>query len=311
MNQYLSLNSYVLNDLEKILVIPKDTVIKGRDGRTLYNNNPSLVIQSFSQSKVELPIDIEHSTFFKGTKGDPAPAMGWITDLYLENEEVWASVKWTDKGKELIETKQYRYYSPAYLLDDKNQIVALHSVGLTNKPNLLLPSLNNQRESLGGKDMDKKQMLTLLGLNAEATDDEIKAKIGNLLKVSANNESYVPKQELEVALNRASTLEAELKKVKDADFNSRKETAINSAIEDGKISPASKKYYETSCNSEQSLKEFVEAFKDAPKLIDVNSSDNKNPDKKITLNSEQKAMAVKFGLSEEEVIKEMKNGEEK
>lgn len=129
---------------EWVELIPSGEVV-GRDGRRWVNNNPLSVVQSFANSGLYLPVDIEHSTELKAPKGEEAPAVGWVNELKVLNGAVWGKIKWNRSGQELISTWQYRYLSPAIRHGKTNgEIVGLSSVGLTNTPNLHLPALNSQ-----------------------------------------------------------------------------------------------------------------------------------------------------------------------
>jgi len=127
-----------------IELIPREGPVVGRDGRRWLNDKPSEIIKSFKERNISLPIDLEHSTEHKACKGEPAPAVGWIEKLTMSPYgAIWASVAWTDRGKELIESKAYQYISPVIVFKkDTGSIVAITSAGLTNKPNLFIPALN-------------------------------------------------------------------------------------------------------------------------------------------------------------------------
>ena len=165
-------------------LIPTGEVI-GRDGRHWTNNNPQGIIQAFQNGRVDLPVDIEHSTELKAKQGDPAPAMGWVNELRVMNGAIWGRVAWNRSGQQLITTRQYRYLSPVLVCSKTNgAIVALSSVGLTNRPNLHLRALNNQRNGSG-------PVGTVRALNA--MEREVCAKMGiseeEFLKVDPRNGS--------------------------------------------------------------------------------------------------------------------------
>ena len=86
----------------------------------------------------EVVIDYEHQTH------DPdaaeAPAAGWITRLWVEDESLWGEVEWTDRAEAMIDSDAYKYLSPVFNFDAKdpetgNPIgIKLMTVGLTNVP---------------------------------------------------------------------------------------------------------------------------------------------------------------------------------
>lgn len=56
----------------------------------------------------QIPIDAEHQTKLSG-------AVGWITALLVnEDGSVDAAVTWTDRGKKLIESDRFKYFSPEW-----------------------------------------------------------------------------------------------------------------------------------------------------------------------------------------------------
>lgn len=130
----------------EIELIPREGTITGRDGRTFLHDQPGGIIKEFNQGKVDLPIDLEHSTQLKAPNGEPALAVGWIKKLTMSPYgAVWGAIEWNQKGRELIEAKAYRYISPVFAIESgSKRIIKLISAGLTNKPNLFIPALNSE-----------------------------------------------------------------------------------------------------------------------------------------------------------------------
>lgn len=129
---------------EWVELIPAGEVI-GRDGRRWVNNGPSAVLRAFQRNGADLPVDLEHATELKATKGEPAPAVGWVKELDIRDGTIWGRVDWNRTGSQLIVTRQYRYLSPVIVYEKSSGlIVGLTSVGLTNRPNLHLGALNTQ-----------------------------------------------------------------------------------------------------------------------------------------------------------------------
>jgi len=122
---------------QEILAVPAGHVTTS-DGDTylLDRQAANLTIARFREHGVKLPIDIEHSTIHKGEVGEPAPAVGWIDELaFNEQRGLFASVQWTDKGRKSIQDGEVKYASPVIAIRKSDgRVVALHSIGLTNKP---------------------------------------------------------------------------------------------------------------------------------------------------------------------------------
>ncbi len=152
------------------------------------------MIDNFKEQKVDTVCDYEHQTL----TGSIAPASGWIKDVTLENEKLYAHVEWTDKALEQIKNKEYKYVSPVFQrrtikgTTGNNIGWTLHSLSLTNRPFL---------EELG---------------------EVIANKNNNLIYLQKQNEDLI-------ANNKA--LEEQVKSL----TNEKIELFINKAIEDKKL----------------------------------------------------------------------------
>lgn len=243
---------------DRIPVIPAG-VSTGVDGRVFMLDQPEAVVRAFKAAGRDLPVDVEHATHIKGPKGDPAPAVGWIKDLSVEAGAIIATVAWNAAGRDLVAGQAYRFYSPAFMHDDKGHVIALRSLGLTNEPNFLdLPSLNREipQESHQESTMDRTKLIALLGLAATATDAEIEAAISASIALNRAGGKpdpalYVPKADLDAALNRATTAETQLKKDADARAEADAVALVDGAIKDGKVAPASREHYLSLCRAGQ------------------------------------------------------------
>ena len=118
-----------------------------RDGRTdlsdgsywLLDSEAAVdVVNRVQEHGVDLHFDYEHqSVGGKYTSPDgTAPAAGWIKGLrYQKGEGLYATVRWNEAAARMIAQREYRYMSPAVLVDkETRRIVRLRSVALTNTP---------------------------------------------------------------------------------------------------------------------------------------------------------------------------------
>jgi phage I-like protein len=154
------------------------------------------VVEDFSSRRNDMVIDYEHQTL----SGGEAPAAGWIRKLFAvvpggsrgdavppRPAGLWAMVEWTEKAKEYLANREYRYLSPVFLkrLSD-GRVLRLLNAALTNQPAIdgMVPIVNKRdayphdgdavhsgsvkREE--EKSMDK--LLKVLGLPEGATEDE-------------------------------------------------------------------------------------------------------------------------------------------
>lgn len=100
----------------------------------------------------EILADIDHQSCKPGVERDTRAA-GWFSKFVVDPiKGLFAKIKLTKKGRELIENREYRYFSPTFLLDENGSPTDLHSVSLTNLPafkGYIKPILNsepNQKE---------------------------------------------------------------------------------------------------------------------------------------------------------------------
>ncbi|MCB1820354.1 MAG: hypothetical protein KDI73_02070 [Candidatus Competibacteraceae bacterium] len=126
-----------------IQLLPDATDITGYDGRRWRNDLPDRVV---AQSRMPLVLDYEHASEHRAPQGLDAPAAGWITRLEVRGgAAVWGQVDWTERARQQIEAREYRFLSPVFQYEkDSQRIVRLTSAGLTNQPNLSLTALNRE-----------------------------------------------------------------------------------------------------------------------------------------------------------------------
>jgi phage I-like protein len=140
----------------------------------------------------DLDIDYDH----KMTSGEAA---GWVTAADARADGLYLLVDWTPKARTAIRERAYRYFSPEFTDEwehpkskQKHQDV-LFGGGITNRPFLkdIAPInaselvLGGQVTNTGGTGMDPKELRKLLGLSEGATDDQVTAKLTELMKPPA------------------------------------------------------------------------------------------------------------------------------
>ncbi|MGO2235537.1 MAG: phage protease [Marinomonas sp.] len=288
------------SDIQWLPMIPAGTA-EGRDGRKWFNNNPAAIVAAFEN---KLPFDIEHSTEIKGPKGEDADAYGWIVQLENRNGEIWAGVEWNDNGVYKIKDKRYGFYSPAFSYDDKLNITAMSSAGLTNKPNFRVPALNRSENQEDTTMPLPKALADALALAENATEQDAVAAISALKsseQIALNRanqpdlEKFVPKETYEVALNRATTAESAIKAVQDKET----EGLVDAAIAAGKVAPANKEMFVALCRTEGGREEFEKFAESAPTIVDAKPKKTPTPQQSEELTKDEIAMCRQMGVSEE------------
>jgi len=126
-----------------------------------------------------LVVDLNHSTDLSAPKGGEAPAVGWITALQAREDGIWGEVEWTAYGSELVKGKAYRFVSPVvgHGRTDK-KVSRILRASLVNNPNFRdMVALHQEESAMALKDM----LAELLGLPATASDEDVTAKVKDLL----------------------------------------------------------------------------------------------------------------------------------
>lgn len=298
---------------EWVELIPPGPNVTGRDGRQwLFDEQAGTLVQSsFLGRAIDLPIDWEHATQHRASKGESAPAAGWIKQLELRNGALWGLVDWTPRASAQVINREYRFLSPVFDFDpDTTRIARLVSAGLTNKPNFLLTALNHENTEVTPVTLSP-ALLTALGLPATATEEQALAATAQLKATAQatntekpNLEQFMPRADYDSVLQRATNAEQALAEQRKTEHNKQVDALITSATQAGKITPATVDYHRAACQDETGLARF-KAFVDAAPVVAAPSNlDERKPDKTATaLNAEEQHIAKLLDMSEADFIK--------
>jgi len=209
---------------EWIQLVPAGADVEALDGRRFANKSPQQIVDAFAKDPRDVPIDWEHASELRAPKGKDAPAAGWIVAMEVRNGAVWGKVDWTTRGRVSLESKEYRYISPAFMFDKKTKnILRIVSVGLVNRPALDMPAVasalqdhtqNKQGNAQLEERMDPK-LVELLGLAADATMEQVITAVA-ALKTSPNDKLVAVTAELETARQKLNKTEEELANARNA-----------------------------------------------------------------------------------------------
>ena len=161
---------------EEIKILPLGHVHSQKGDFEVDDESAEMIRNQFKSRKLDLVIDYEHQTL----KDVQAPAGGWIEDIYKGEDAIVAKVKWTDRAKEYLKNREYRYLSPVVMVRKKDRkAAAIHSVALTNTPAIdgmfaLVNSVDISNLEEEDTQMDLKKLAAMLGLSEDASEDEIK-----------------------------------------------------------------------------------------------------------------------------------------
>ena len=153
--------------------------IEGEPDAFLDEQGMTSIIDNFQRRGNDMVIDYEHQTL----KDIQAPAAGWIKELVNKAEHgLWAVVEWTDKAKEYIASKEYRYFSPVFWVHKQGRRpVKVEHVALTNYPKVnhlqpIIAKMTRDKQIIS-KHQEETKMLEklrkLFGLAEDAGEDKV------------------------------------------------------------------------------------------------------------------------------------------
>lgn len=194
-----------------------------------------------------LLVDYDH---FSMDRNQSSAAAGWIDKLEIRNGGVWAHARWTPTGLARIQGGEYRLTSPVLTDfvatedgDESNRIRpgAIDSVALTNNPNIrgMVPVSNrgkggasewkNKSARNSNSSMNyKNELCRMLGLNADATDEDIQMAIDEMANAKRKNADAMDeeKTKIEIENRRLARKVDELEKTHKEIQNRRVEEAL-------------------------------------------------------------------------------------
>jgi len=317
---FLSLNVEGEEIPKRLMVVPSGATVKGRDNREWKNPDPKKLALNSNKHLSALVIDENHSTDLSAPKGGPSPAFGWMKNLCAnELGEIWADVEWTELGLNALSKKEYRFISPVFLHNKEGEIACIVRAALTNSPNLDLPALNSERlENKNTEVSMNKTLLVALGLPETATEEEAIAMAKSLNaaknatapqtdKTPVDLTAYAPRADLNAMEVRAVTAEKQLADLNAAQLKKDAETAVDEAIKNRKIAPASREQYLALCATRAELEKIKNILSTSPAIIaEPQASAAVAPQSgSVSLNADQTQLAKSLGYTPEEFAKIM------
>lgn len=275
-------------------------IVRGRDGRWWRMPDVAAVAKAFD---IPLPVDVNHASELQAPSGQESPAQGWVEALEARDGALWGRVAWTPRGRQAIGERAYRFLSPVFRFDPKTHVIQrLTSVGLVNEPNFPL-ALNRatQPENPAVDEAIRKA----LGLPELATPDQAVTAI-NALRTAGSQapalDKYVPRADYDVALNRASAAETQLREQAAAQQQAAIDAEVDAALKAGKITPATMDYHKAQCATEGGLARFREFVKVAATVAAPTQLDGAKPaDGTKALNGATATIAAMFGNTAQDI----------
>lgn len=194
----------------------------------------------------EVLCDVDHQSCRPGVEKDTSAA-GWFTKFVVDPiKGLFASLKLTKRGKELLENREYRYTSPTFMLNENGEPVDMHSVSLTNTPafkGFINPVINSEATPIDDvnesiTNMNKEELIslikeTVIAMNScsDKKEDEVKNDVPE--QVVADIEKAVEAAE-EVA-EKAKTEEPEKTETVEAPVEEVKNDVVEAPVEEPKV----------------------------------------------------------------------------
>jgi hypothetical protein len=125
----------------EIRIFPKGE-ISTKKGTFIYDSIAERIVKKLSKDwGNEHHFDYEHAALL----GGPSPAAGWYRLDSREDGLYAVNIRWTERAEKFLTSKEYKYLSPAFIVDKDKRIVELLNVALTN-----LPATNNAQPIMMG-----------------------------------------------------------------------------------------------------------------------------------------------------------------
>ena len=164
----------------EFLLIPEGTIeIEGEPPAFLDETAAKLAIGVFDRRGNDMVVDYEHQTLMD----IQAPAAGWVKKLsYRAKEGLYAAVEWTERAKQFLKNREYRYFSPVFWVTAKDRrVYRIENVALTNSPkiNNLKPIMAKYGRPPGPPQNKEKEeamlekLKKLLGLATDAAEEKV------------------------------------------------------------------------------------------------------------------------------------------
>lgn len=152
---------------EYIEVLPLGYISSDKGNFLVDTESYNLIKEHMERRAVDIVIDYEHQTL----KDIPAPAGGWVKALILKDNGIYAKVEWTERARNYIKNKEYKYLSPVVLVRDSDRkVLRIHSIALTNTPAIkgtkpIVNSLKPSADHFNELNETEKQICKMLNLD--------------------------------------------------------------------------------------------------------------------------------------------------
>lgn len=238
-----------------------DGFVRGVDGRAWRMSNPAAVAAAFGRVRA---ITANHAGRLAASRGDASPAFGWIERVRAQDGAIVGDVAWTPRGIAALAARDYRFFSPEFAWDERTgEILDVVGGSVVNDPNFTQLALN--AEHTEETPMSMLAICAALGLSSTAAEADcvtainaLKAERQTALNAAAMPDAarFAPREELTVALNRATTAETALQALQATQREAEIVALVDQAQAAGKVIPATRDHYLALCRAEGGIDSF-------------------------------------------------------
>lgn len=209
--------------IEDVLVAPVGQFIgSDKDGNPVEQNfteeSLEVIANDLNESGREILLDKDHNSAKDGLNRD-TQSLGWFSKFIVKPlKGLFAALKLTKTGRELIENREYRHVSPVFRLGENGEPAMLVSVAATNTPAIDVP----ENVILNSKPNEETEM----------TKDEIIELVKNTLADLTKKESAEAETTEEVVENNCSSKTETKNEEPETTTEEVKEDAAEAAIKE-------------------------------------------------------------------------------
>jgi hypothetical protein len=247
---------------------------------------------------------------FIDTLHDMGKANGWIEDLEARDDGLYAKIRWTDDGKELVEKEYFKYFSASigaisHLESGDRKWPVLFAVALCNTPVMnLMPqahlsamgttdgweTMTTDRTITFSSPQEETMEITFSDVLTFAEDIKPAEKTALLAALGVDQTTDLSGQVSELTLQVETLqktnkdLSEEVETLRASAHSSRKLEVIDKALSEGRILPKDKEYWEERFDLSPDF--TADILSNLPKAVDFTEHGDGNNGSGETLDEE-------------------------
>jgi len=288
------------------------------------------IIQRAEVRKTPYIIDYEHQTLLSDKNGQPAPRAATFSKFeWREGIGLFAvDVQWTERARQFIDSGEYGFISPVLpYAKGSGEVRGFLHAALTNTPAVdgmnEVAALAAKYNNLSQEDntMDRKLLIAMLSLSADASDDDIESAIAALkqqakasnaqgVEVTALKQTqFDPTKHIDLAAFEG--IKTELATLKQGNLDNEVSELVVAGLKDGRLLPAQEAWAKKLGDSDiTALKTYLDTATGIAALKSTQTK-GKTPEGEDAhmLSETEMAVCSQMGVNPNEYLKN-KDGEE-